>query len=68
MSIADEQQFAMDQLVQTNDESNKYVFISSVNHVSAFLYVSASEVIVYFLLNQETKNFIHDKVSVILER
>lgn len=46
-------------------------FICFVNHIFVLLLIvhfSAGVVIVFFALNQETKNFIHEKVSFILER
>lgn len=69
MSIAeaDEQQFAMDQLV---DGSKKYVYLfsHSCRYFASHRMFSASNVIVFFLLNQETKDFVREKVSFILER
>lgn len=51
MSIANEQQFAMDQLVETNDDSEKYVFsVFCKIHVSVLLLIvhfSAAVAIVF---------------------
>lgn len=80
MSIANEQEFSIDghQLVDTNDESStKFVFSLFTLLCFVFFICFSTEicyVIVFFfssfvLLNQEeTKSFIHEEVSFILER